>query len=78
VRDYGGAGLFAFTPAAHLTEQSPMVSPDSARRLMDAWRPHWDSTGRCGGEEPAEPADDAVPGRSLDAHFLMVVRHPVA
>ena len=42
VRDYGGAGHFAFHPAAHLTERSPLVRPDAAERLLAAWRPHWD------------------------------------
>jgi hypothetical protein len=79
VRDYGGAGHFAFTPAAHLTEDSPLVTPDAADRLMDAWRPHWDLA-RPVLVEKSPP--NLLMTRFLqalfpDARFVMVVRHPV-
>jgi hypothetical protein len=79
VRDYGGAGHFAFTPAAHLTEDSPLVTPDAAQRLLDAWRPHWDLS-RPVLVEKSPP--NLVMTRFLQAlfpqaYFVLVVRHPV-
>lgn len=79
VRDYGGAGQFAFTPAAHLTEDSPLVTPDAGQRLLDAWRPHWDLS-RPVLVEKSPP--NLLMTRFLqalfpDAYFVMVVRHPV-
>ena len=35
VRDYGGAGQFAFTPAAHLTEQ--LAAGEPGRRPAGCW-----------------------------------------
>ena len=34
-RKYGGPGLFAFHPAAHITESSPLVTDDNRRRLYE-------------------------------------------
>jgi Sulfotransferase family len=42
-RAHGGPGRFALHPA-HLTERSPLLTPDTATRLLDQWRPHWDLT----------------------------------
>ena len=79
VRDYGGAGQFAFTPAAHLTEDSPLVTPGAGERLLAAWRPHWDLS-RPVLVEKSPP--NLLMTRFLqalfpDAYFVMVVRHPV-
>src|SRR4051812_34367903 len=41
---HGGAGLFAFDPAAHLTERSPLATRATARAVLDAWTPHWHLT----------------------------------
>lgn len=38
-RQMGGAGGFAFSRLAHLTEQD--VAPDDADRLRKAWAPYW-------------------------------------
>ena len=43
---HGGPGRFALDPAARLTEDSPLVTPDAARRLIDAWSPYWDTSRR--------------------------------
>jgi Sulfotransferase family len=79
VRDYGGAGHFAFTPAAHLTEDSPLVTPDAPGRLLAAWEPHWDLD-RPVLVEKSPP--NLLMTRFLQAlfpaaYFVMVVRHPV-
>jgi hypothetical protein len=77
-RAHGGPGRFALRPAAHLTEQSPLLTPDAASRLLARWRPHWDLT-RPVLIEKSPP--NLLMTRFLqaafpDARFLMVVRHP--
>jgi len=79
VRTYGGAGRFAFSPAAHLTEQSPLVTADAGERLYGQWSPRWDLSRPVLLEK--SPAN-LVMTRFLqalfpDAHFVVVVRHPV-
>ena len=78
-RAHGGPGRFALDPAAHLTEASPLLTPDTAGRLLACWRPHWDLS-RPVLVEKSPP--NLVMGRFLqaafaDARFVMVVRHPV-
>jgi len=78
-RAYGGAGRFAFSPAAHLTEHSPLVRPGSAQRLFQQWAPYWDLS-RPVLVEKSPP--NLVMTRFLqalfpEARFLVVVRHPV-
>jgi sulfotransferase family protein len=79
-KDYGGPGLFAFAPEAHLTEDSPLVSEESGARLLAAWSAHWDF-------EKAVLVEKSPPNlirmRFLqalfpDSAFVMVVRHPLA
>jgi Sulfotransferase family len=76
---YGGPGLFAFAPEAHLTEDSPLVSPASRDRLLAEWSPWWD---------PARPVllEKSPPNlihlRFLqalfpEASFVVITRHPV-
>lgn len=76
---YGGAGRFAMAPGAHLTEASDLLSPESARRLWDAWQPYWDMS-RPVLVEKSPP--NLIMGRFLQALFpgsalVVVVRHPV-
>jgi Sulfotransferase family len=76
---HGGPGRFALKPAAHLTEQSPLVSPENARRLWDSWSPYWDM------DRPLlleKSPPNLVMGRFLQAlfpgsAFVVVIRHPV-
>ena len=78
-KTYGGAGRFARSPRAHLTEASPLVTPDAARRLRAAWDPYWDL------DRPVlleKSPPNLVMGRFLQALFpgsalVVVVRHPV-
>jgi hypothetical protein len=79
VRAYGGAGRFAFAPAAHLTEESPLATGETGARLLDQWRPHWDLS-RPVLVEKSPP--NLLMTRFLqavlpDARFVMIVRHPV-
>jgi Sulfotransferase family len=78
-RAYGGPGRFALDPAAHPTENSPLLTPDTADRLLARWRPHWDLS-RPVLVEKSPP--NLVMSRFLqaafgDARFVMVFRHPV-
>ncbi len=79
IRAYGGMGRFANAPAAHLTEESDLVSPESAARLLAAWEPYWDLDRRILLEKSPS---NLVMGRFLQALFpgaplVVVVRHPV-
>ena len=74
----GGPGRFALRPASHLTEASPLLTPDTASHLLEQWRPHWDL------DKPVlveKSPPNLLMGRFLqaafpDARFVMVVRHP--
>jgi hypothetical protein len=79
-KDFGGPGRFAFDPAARLTEDSPLVTDESRRRLMEEWGRFWDTT------KPVlveKSPPNLVRGRFLQALFpgarlVMVQRHPLA
>jgi hypothetical protein len=76
---YGGPGRFAFAPAAHLTEQSPLVGPASASRLVSEWMPYWEPSRQLMLEKSPP---NLIMGRFLQALFpgsalLVVIRHPV-
>ena len=78
-REFGGAGRFARDERAHLTENSPLVSPENAQRLWDAWSPYWDLSRPCLLEKSPP---NLIMGRFLQALFpesaqVMVIRHPV-
>ncbi|MEJ5915162.1 sulfotransferase [Pseudokineococcus sp. 1T1Z-3] len=76
---YGGSGRFARRPEAHLTESSPLATPDAGSRLLAAWRPYWDLS-RPVLVEKSPPdmlmgrfVQQVLPGSAL----VVVVRHPV-
>ena len=77
-RTYGGPGRFGFAAEAHLTEDSPLVSEQSAESLLAAWAPHWD-TARPVLVEKSPP--NLIRFRFLqalfpEASFVAVVRAP--
>jgi hypothetical protein len=79
IKTFGGMGRFARSAAAHLTEESPLVSPESARRLVASYAPYWDLERRLLLEKT--PAN-LIMGRFLQALFpgsalVVVVRHPI-
>lgn len=79
-KDYGGPGLFAFAPEAHLTESSPLVSAESRERLVADWAPHWDLAKQVLVEKSPP---NLIRMRFLqalfpEAAFVTVLRHPVA
>jgi sulfotransferase family protein len=76
---YGGPGRFAFSPDAHLTEESPLVTPENAQRLWSAWTPYWDTSRRLMLEKSPP---NLIMGRFLQSVFpgsalVVVLRHPV-
>ena len=78
-RVHGGPGRFAFDPAAHLTEESDLVDPAAAERLLQQWSRYWD-TDRPVLIEKSPP--NLIRMRFLQAlfpsaRFLVIVRHPV-
>jgi hypothetical protein len=78
--EYGGPGRFGFDPAAHLTEDSPLVSDESRRQLLEQWGRHWD-TSRPVLVEKSPP--NLIRTRFLQALFpgsrmIVLIRHPIA
>ena len=78
-RSYGGPGRFAFDARAHLTEDSPLATEDSARRLFGQWAEHWDLSRRVLVEKSPP---NLIRMRFLQqlfpqARFVVVVRHPL-
>jgi hypothetical protein len=78
-RRYGGAGRFALDRRSHLTESSPLATPEQASRLVRQWSRHWDLDRRLLLEKSPP---NLVMTRFLqalfpEARFVVVVRHPV-
>jgi hypothetical protein len=74
-----GMAKFALEPGAHLTEESHLVSPANAQRLLAAWAPYWDLDSPLLLEKTPR---NLILGRFLQALFpgsalIVVVRHPV-
>ncbi len=78
-RAHGGPGKFCFDPAAHLTDASPLVTEENRERLFGEWSRYWDLT------KPVlleNSPPNLIQTRFLqalfpEAHFVMVMRHPV-
>jgi len=77
--EYGRPGRFGFAPEMHLTEDSPLVSQENARKLFEEWSPHWDLS-REFLLEKSPP--NLLKTRFLqalypDSSFVVIVRHPI-
>ncbi len=77
---YGGPGRFGFAPESHVTEESPLVSEESARTIFEEWSGHWDLS-RPVLLEKSPP--NLLKTRFLQAlfpgaAFVVVLRHPIA
>lgn len=77
---HGGPGLFGFTPAMHMTEESPGANPVTGRALFEEWAPYWDLS-REALIEKSPPnlikmrfLQAALPG----SRFVVVLRHPIS
>ncbi|MDT0306770.1 sulfotransferase [Streptomyces sp. DSM 44917] len=78
-RTRSGPGRFALSPAAHMTEDSPLARPENRERLIAEWGRHWD-LGRPFLVEKS-PAN-LMMTRFLqhlfpEARFVVIARHPV-
>lgn len=76
----GGAGRFGFHPRAHLTENSPLLTPYNITRLRDSWHAYWDSSKAIRLEKTP---GNLIMTRFLQAvftnsYFIVITRHPVA
>ncbi len=76
---YGGPGVFGFSPEAHLTEASPLVTTENRTRLVAEWSRHWDLS-RPVLLEKSPP--NLIRTRFLqamlpDACFVIITRHPI-
>src|ERR1700719_893786 len=40
----GGSGRFGFDPRAHLTEASPLLTPENVANLRTNWNAYWDKS----------------------------------
>jgi hypothetical protein len=77
---YGGASRFGFHSEAHLTENSPLVTPQNRERLFEEWSRFWDL------ERPfllEKSPPNLIRTRFLqamfpDSYFVVIVRHPIA
>jgi hypothetical protein len=77
---YGGPGRFALDPRARLTEESPLVVPGAAQRLIAAWSPYWDLSKPVLMEKSPTNLVRLRFLRALfpRASFIIVTRHPAA
>jgi len=75
----GGPGRFGFDPRAHLTETSPLLTPENTLKLRRSWERHWDQGKAIRVEKT--PAN-LLMTRFLqaafpNAYFVVIRRHPV-
>ena len=77
---YGGAGDFAFYPAAHLTESSELISPDSRDILLKEWGAYYDLQKQILLEKSPPNLIRSRFFRQLlpNSSFVFIVRHPIA
>lgn len=77
---WGGPGKFAFSPEAHLTEQSELLTVESKAKLAVQWFPYWDLSKHFLLEKSPPNLiwtrflQSAFPNSS----FVIIERHPVA
>jgi len=79
-KNYGGPGRFGFAAEAHLTEESPLVTPQNRTKLFVEWSRHWDLSKRFLLEKSPP---NLIRARFLQAlfpesRFIVIFRHPVA
>jgi len=77
---WGGPGKFAFSPEAHLTEESDLLTAENKAKLAWQWFPYWDLS-KPYLLEKSPPnllwtrfLQSAFP----NTHFVIIERHPVA
>lgn len=76
----GGTGRFGFNPRAHLTEASPLLTPENIARLKASWERYWDPGKSIRVEKTPKNLlmtrflQSAFP----NSYFVVIKRHPVA
>ncbi len=77
---YGGPGSFAFSPGAHLTEESELLTPDNKAQLALDWFPYWDLSRRYLLEKspPNILMTRFLQSAFTNTSFVTIARHPVA
>jgi hypothetical protein len=77
---YGGPGSFAFSPDAHVTETSELLTRENRAQLAADWFPYWDLSRKFLLEKSPPNIlmtrflQSALPNSS----FVAIIRHPVA
>jgi hypothetical protein len=76
---YGGVGKFGLAVHAHLTENSPLLTPTNISRLRRAWETYWDRNKTIRIEKTP---GNLLMSRFLQAafpnsYFVVIKRHPV-
>jgi len=77
---YGGPGRFGFAKAAHLTEDSALLTVQNKHTLFEQWSRHWDLS-REYLLEKSPP--NLIRTRFLQAcfpssYFIVILRHPIS
>lgn len=78
--ELGGTGWYGFDPQAHLTESSPLLTPENVARLKRSWHKYWNNE--------KQICVEKTPGNLLmtrflqaafpNSYFVVIKRHPVA
>ena len=78
--EYGGPGEFAFHLDAHLTESSPLISPDNTACLLREWGAYYDLEKKVLLEKSPPNLVRSRFFRELlpGSRFVFIVRHPIA
>ena len=77
---FGGPGRIAFDDRAHLTEESPLITPQNREKLLRQWGPYFDLDRKILLEKTPS---NLIRARFLQAmlpgaRFIFIVRHPIA
>ena len=78
--EYGGPGRFAFDPAAHRTETSPLLTDENKSTLQQEWGEYWNIEKTVLIEKTP---NNIIQSRFLnevfaDSYFIFLTRHPIA
>jgi hypothetical protein len=79
VNQLGGAGMFSFHGAAHMTESADWLTQDNIKNLRDSWERMWPEDKSCVVEKTPQ---NLIMARAIqevysDAMFVFVLRHPI-
>jgi hypothetical protein len=77
---FGGPGRFAFHPAAHMDETSPLCNRDAVQKLFSEWAPYWDLRKSVLMEKsPTNLLKTRfLQGLFPNSWFIVILRHPIA